>query len=78
MTKRHIFGAILQFIVILMLSAGTTLNWVGYVYEGVPLISSICLTIVDVILLLFHATEYVFAMAYLMEKNKKEDTKNDD
>ena len=78
MNKKYIFGAILQFIAILMLASGITLNWVGYVYEGIPLISAICLTIVNVILLLFHATEYVFATAYLMEKNKKEDIEDED
>ena len=74
--RKHIVKAIIQFVVILLLAVAITLSWVGYVYDGIPLISAICLTILDVSLLLFHSIEYVFAMAYFYEEiDEKEESK---
>lgn len=72
--RKQILGAILQFIAILMLTTGMVLGWVAYAYDGMPLISAICFTILDVILLSVHAIEYAIAVAYFKERhNEKED-----
>lgn len=74
--RKHIVKAIIQFIVILLLAVAITLSWVGYVYDGIPLISAICLTILDVSLLLFHAVDYIIVTVYFVEKqNEKEESK---
>ena len=71
--KKYTLDAILQFIAIMMLTTGIVLGWVGYAYDGMPLISAICFTILDVLLLLFQAIKYVVATTYFMEReNEKE------
>ena len=71
--KKYIICAILRFIDILLLTAGIVLGWVGYVYDGMPLISAICFTITNAIFLLFHATEYVIEVTYFKERNDEKD-----
>ena len=71
--RKYIFSAILQFIGIILLSAAIALNWAAFAYDDMPLVSAICFTIIDAMLLLFKAAEYVVAMTYYMEGHDEKD-----
>ena len=69
--KKYTLIAIIQFIGIILLAAAIALGWAAYAYDDMPLVSAVCFTIVDAILLLFQAIEYVFAITYFNERNDK-------
>lgn len=66
--RKYTLNAIIQFVGSLLLAAAIALGWAAYAYDDMPLVSAICFTIVDVILLLFNAIEYVIAITYYREK----------